>query len=61
MVKKAYKRALSNKNPGSDLLSHEETSHYHRRLAFSLLSSGWDQVVPASSNYQEIFPQLENF
>ena len=32
--------------PGSDLLSHGETPHYHRRWVVSLLSSGWDQVVP---------------
>ncbi len=32
--------------PGSDLLSHGETPHYHRRYIVSLLSSGWDQVVP---------------
>ena len=32
--------------PDDDLLSHEETSHYHRRGAVSLLSSGRDQVVP---------------
>ena len=29
-----------------DLLSHGETPHYHRRCIVSLLSSGWDQVVP---------------
>ena len=32
--------------PGNDLLSHGETPHYHRRYIVSLLSSGWDQVVP---------------
>ena len=32
--------------PGSVLLSHGETPHYHRRCTVSLLSSGWDQVVP---------------
>ena len=32
--------------PGSVLLSHGETPHYHRRYAFSLLSSEWIQVVP---------------
>ncbi len=32
--------------PGDDLLSHGETPHYHRRYVVSLLSSGWDQVVP---------------
>ena len=30
----------------NDLLSHGETPHYHRRCIVSLLSSGWDQVVP---------------
>ncbi len=28
------------------LLSHGNTPHYHRRKTFSLLSSGWIQVVP---------------
>ncbi len=32
--------------PGDDLLSHGEAPHYHRRYVVSLLSSGWDQVVP---------------
>ena len=32
--------------PGSDLLSHGEAPHYHRRSSVSLLSSGWVQVVP---------------
>jgi hypothetical protein len=32
--------------PGGDLLSHGEAPHYHRRYVVSLLSSGWDQVVP---------------
>src|SRR5690606_16958662 len=32
--------------PDDDLLSHGETPHYHRRCIVSLLSSGWDQVVP---------------
>ena len=32
--------------PGSVLLSHGETPHYHRRWAVSLPSSGWDRVVP---------------
>ena len=35
-----------NNMPGSVLLSHGETPHYHRRYAFSLLSSEWIQVVP---------------
>ena len=37
-----------------DLLSHEETSHYHRRCIVSLLSSGWDQVVPVLYGRQAI-------
>ncbi len=37
---------LLNLKPGDDLLSHGETPHYHRRCTVSLLSSGWDQVVP---------------
>ncbi len=32
--------------PGSVLLSHGETPHYHRRYGVSLLSSAWSQVVP---------------
>jgi hypothetical protein len=32
--------------PGSDLLSHGETPHYHRRRVVSLPSSVWDRVVP---------------
>ena len=32
--------------PDDVLLSHGETPHYHRRCTVSLLSSGWDQVVP---------------
>ena len=31
---------------GSDLLSHGEAPHYHRRCSVSLLSSVWDQVGP---------------
>ena len=37
---------LLNEVLGDDLLSHGETPHYHRRYIVSLLSSGWDQVVP---------------
>ena len=37
-----------------DLLSHGETPHYHRRCIVSLLSSGWDQVVPTLYGRQEI-------
>ncbi len=32
--------------PGSFLLSHGETPHYHRRYGVSLLSSAWGQVGP---------------
>ncbi len=32
--------------PGSSLLSHGETPHYHRRYGVSLLSSAWGQVGP---------------
>ena len=38
--------------PGSDLLSHGETPHYHRRCTVSLLSSGWDQVGPQCYGFQ---------
>ena len=38
--------------PGGVLLSHGEAPHYHRRKTFSLLSSGWDQVVPVRYGYQ---------
>ena len=31
--------------PGSDLLSHKRTLHYHRRDCISLLCSEWEQVV----------------
>ena len=37
-----------------DLLSHGETPHYHRRCIVSLLSSGWDQVVPMLYGRQAI-------
>ncbi len=33
--------------PGSALLSHGESPHYHRRCTVSLPSSGWGRVVPA--------------
>ncbi len=48
----------SNLMPGSSLLSHGETPHYHRRYGVSLLSSAWGQVGPprysrqANSVYQ---------
>ncbi len=37
---------LLNLMPGSSLLSHGETPHYHRRYGVSLLSSAWGQVGP---------------
>ena len=41
-------------NLDDDLLSHGETPHYHRRCIVSLLSSGWDQVVPMLYGRQAI-------
>ena len=40
---------LLNLMPGSSLLSHGETPHYHRRYGVSLLSSAWGQVGPPRS------------
>ena len=45
---------VSEFNLDDDLLSHGETPHYHRRCIVSLLSSGWDQVVPMFYGRQEI-------
>src|SRR5207253_626633 len=45
---------VSEVNLDDDLLSHGETPHYHRRCIVSLLSSGWDQVVPMLYGRQEI-------
>ena len=45
---------VSEFNLDDDLLSHGETPHYHRRCIVSLLSSGWDQVVPTLYGRQEI-------
>ena len=45
---------MSEFNLDDDLLSHGETPHYHRRCIVSLLSSGWDQVVPTLYGRQEI-------
>ena len=45
---------VSDFNLDDDLLSHGETPHYHRRCIVSLLSSGWDQVVPMLYGRQEI-------
>src|SRR5450830_772803 len=53
---------VSEFNLDDDLLSHGETPHYHRRCIVSLLSSGWDQVVPMLYGRQEILwpdPPLE--
>ena len=44
--------------PGDDLLSHGETPHYHRRCIVSLLSSGWDQVVPTRYGRQAILDEF---
>uniref|UniRef100_A0A0H3B764 Uncharacterized protein n=1 Tax=Yersinia pseudotuberculosis serotype O:3 (strain YPIII) TaxID=502800 RepID=A0A0H3B764_YERPY len=50
--------------PGSVLLSHGETPHYHRRYGVSLLSSAWDQVGPPrygrQANSVSINPQTSN-
>lgn len=44
--------------PGGVLLSRGEAPHYHRRKAFSLLSSGWIQVVPARYGHQANWSEL---
>ena len=44
---------LLNLMPGSSLLSHGETPHYHRRYGVSLLSSAWGQVGPPRYGRQE--------
>ena len=44
---------LLNKKPGSDLLSHGESPHYHRHYNISLLSSAWGQVVLLHSRRQD--------
>ena len=41
-----YGWPFANLMPGSSLLSHGETPHYHRRYGVSLLSSAWGQVGP---------------
>ena len=46
---------------GDVLLSHGETPHYHRRCIVSLLSSGWDQVVPMLYGRQEILCTSPSF
>ena len=40
--------------PGNVLLSHEETSHYHRRNAVSPPSSVWDRVGPTRYCHQAV-------
>src|SRR3982750_3752164 len=50
----AFANGVSEFNLDDDLLSHGETPHYHRRCIVSLLSSGWDQVVPTLYGRQEI-------
>ena len=50
----AMQTGVSEFNLDDDLLSHGETPHYHRRCIVSLLSSGWDQVVPMLYGRQEI-------
>ena len=42
-----------NLKPGSDLLSHGESPHYHRHYNISLLSSAWSQVVLLHSRRQD--------
>ena len=46
--------------PGSSLLSHGETPHYHRRYGVSLLSSAWGQVGPPRYSRQanSLFAEL---
>lgn len=51
--KKRHESRFKEKDPGGDLLSHEETSHYHWRKFVSLLSSRRDQVVPNRYSRQE--------
>ena len=50
----AFAIGVSEFNLDDDLLSHGETPNYHRRCIVSLLSSGWDQVVPMLYGRQEI-------
>ena len=47
--------------PGSSLLSHGETPHYHRRYNVSLLSSAWDQVGPLRYGRQAEFFKFFNY
>ena len=50
----AFANGVLEFNLDDDLLSRGETPHYHRRCIVSLLSSGWDQVVPMLYGRQEI-------
>ncbi len=59
--KKAAKKPLPKKSPGDDLLSHEETSHYHWRMFVSLLSSRWNQVGPNRYGRQENWFEKHSF
>ena len=52
---------VSKFNLDDDLLSHGEAPHYHRRCVVSLLSSGWDQVVPTLYGRQEILAAKSSF
>ena len=52
---------VSEFNLDDDLLSHGEAPHYHRRCIVSLLSSGWDQVVPMLYGRQEILCANSSF
>ena len=52
---------VSELNLDDDLLSHGEAPHYHRRCIVSLLSSGWDQVVPMLYGRQEILCAKSSF
>ena len=52
---------VSEFNLDDDLLSHGEAPHYHRRCVVSLLSSGWDQVVPTLYGRQEILAAKSSF
>ena len=42
---------LLNLMPGSSLLSHGETPHYHRRYGVSLLSSAWGELHRKTMDY----------
>ena len=52
-VRSLYTGRVDKLKPGSDLLSHGETPHYHRRCLVSLPSSRWDRVVPKRCGRRE--------